>query len=80
MGLQQVAFQGFSSQLHLAKKLASAKRSSPVLSEEQKAHRKQLRLARDEKLRAENLAQRALIESKRGEGQCTRLHCDGSNS
>ena len=61
-----MGFQGFSPRLELAKKLARAKTSkSGPISDAEKAHRKQLVKAREEKLVAENLAQRALVESKR---------------
>jgi lysophospholipid acyltransferase (LPLAT)-like uncharacterized protein len=61
-----MGYQGFSHKLELAKQFAKAKVSKAgPLSEAEKAHRKQLAKARDEKLTAENLAQRALVESRR---------------
>lgn len=60
-----MAFQGFSSQLRLAKLLANANRQSPMLSQEQKDRKKRLDRERTDKRLAENLAQRALVESRR---------------
>jgi hypothetical protein len=61
-----MAYQGFSQRLELAKVLSGAKRSAPpAASEAEKARRKQLAQARADKQLAENLAQRALIQSRR---------------
>lgn len=56
----------FPDSLPLAKAFAKVKSMRLVpLTEEQKARQKQLAKARNEKRLAENLAQRALVESKR---------------
>ena len=61
-----MGLQGFSQKLQLAKAFSKAKTSKPsALTEAEKARRKELQKARAEKLLAENLAQRALIEGKR---------------
>lgn len=61
-----MAFQGFSQRLELAKALAGAKRAAPMpATEADKARRKQLAQARADKILEENLAQRALVESRR---------------
>ncbi|MDP9891242.1 hypothetical protein J2W32_000339 [Variovorax boronicumulans] len=60
-----MAYQGFSPKLELAKTFARAKVSSVPMGDAEKARRKQLAQARADKLREENLAQRALIESRR---------------
>ena len=61
-----MAFQGFSPKLQLAMNIAKAKgpAASPI-DQAEKERRKQLANARNEKRMAENLAQRALIESRR---------------
>jgi len=61
-----MGYQGFSQKMELAKKFAKAKTSKRgAMSEAEKAHRKELAKTRSEKLISENLAQRALIESRR---------------
>lgn len=61
-----MGYQGFSQKLELAKQVARAKAPKRgQLSEAQKVHRKERAAARSEKLKMENLAQRALIESRR---------------
>lgn len=61
-----MAYQGFSQRLELAKAFSKAKASPPAsTSQAEKDHRKRLASARAEKRLAENLAQRALVESRR---------------
>lgn len=61
-----MGYQSFSSKMELAKSIAKAKAASPLaVSQAQKERCKQVTHVRDAKRRAENLAQRALIESKR---------------
>jgi hypothetical protein len=61
-----MAYQGFSPKLELAKLIAKAKASGTApLSQVEKDRQKLVNQARLDKRRAENLAQRALIESKR---------------
>lgn len=61
-----MAYQGFSQKMELAKAFAKAKSSgAAALSPEQKDQQKRNRRAHLDKLLAENLQQRALIESKR---------------
>ncbi len=61
-----MAFQGFSPKLNLAKAIAKAKgaAASPI-DQAEKDRRKQLAAVRNEKRIAENLEQRALVESRR---------------
>ena len=61
-----MGYQGFSQRLELAKKFVRAKTpdTAPV-DQAEKARRKQLTKARAENLLAENLAQRALVQSRR---------------
>ncbi|MCR6477538.1 hypothetical protein VG_p51 [Variovorax phage VarioGold] len=60
-----MAYQGFSPKLELAKAFARAKVSSAPISEAEKVRRKQLAQARADRRLEENLAQRALVESRR---------------
>ena len=62
-----MSYQGFSSKLHLAQALAKAKSAARTSGQPaDKVHQKQLAAKRQEKLLAENMKQRALIETKRG--------------
>lgn len=59
-------FLAFSPKVELAKALTKAKGKGPApKTQEQKDRKKKLDLERAERLRTENLAQRALIESRR---------------
>lgn len=65
-----MGYQSFSSKMELAKSIAKAKAkakaASPLaVSQAQKERCQQVTQVRDAKRRAENLAQRALIESRR---------------
>ena len=60
-----MAYQGFSPKLELAKAFNRAKVVSAPITEAEKARRKQMARERADKLMTENLAQRALIESRR---------------
>ena len=61
-----MAYQGFSLKLELAKAFNRAKVRNAPVDEMEKARRKQMAKVRADKLLKENLAQRALIESRRG--------------
>jgi hypothetical protein len=61
-----MAFQGFSSKMNLAIKIAKAKgATAQPIDQAEKDRRKRLADVRNEKRLAENLAQRALVESHR---------------
>ncbi|MBN8749513.1 MAG: hypothetical protein J0I65_18630 [Variovorax sp.] len=60
-----MGYQSFSPQMRLAKELLRAKGQRPALTQAQKDHKKQLDRERTARRLAENLSQRALIESKR---------------
>lgn len=60
-------FLAFSPKVELARALIKAKsKGAAPKTQEQKVRKKQLDRERADKLRAENLAQRALIESRKG--------------
>ncbi len=60
-----MGYQGFSPKLELAKAFSKAKVKPKPLGEAEKARRRELNQRRQTERVAENLAQRALIESRR---------------
>ena len=61
-----MSFQGFSPRLWVAIEITKAKKAAAMPADEaEKARRKNVQRARNQRLVAENLEQRALVESRR---------------